>query len=137
MDAIRHTTSLLAMPPAKWRLWIGALALFVQLLLPVHHVLVQAGGADDHVVLCTAGGSVVVALTELGDDPVPPRKDMAGMACPLCAFAGAQALLPPDTACAVLATRTASRVDFDRSGAATVKVGGNAAYVSRAPPTSI
>jgi hypothetical protein len=137
MDAIRHTTSLLAMPPAKWRLWIGALALIVQLLMPVQHVLARGGDADDQAVLCTSEGSIIVNLADLDGTPAPAGKSMAGMLCPLCAFGGTQVLLTPEAAGFAAPRCDASTIEFEARQAQPAGNGGSAAYGSRAPPLSI
>ncbi len=117
----------------SWRLWLAALALFVQVLLPVQ-LLRAAGIAGETIVLCTMGGSVTLDAAALDGMAPADAGHKAGMVCPLCAGGAGAPLAPVDPAAALAAPVEFAGVDFARADAPAMHSGGLAAYGSRAPP---
>ncbi len=119
-----------------WRLWLAALAVFVQVLLPVQ-VLRAAGVSGDPIVLCSAAGKIAGDTAALDGGPISDAGHKTGMVCPLCAGAGGAALPPGEPQAGLEAPAEFAGIRFALADDTAESCGGSAAYGSRAPPVSV
>ncbi|MBL8807854.1 MAG: DUF2946 family protein [Rhodospirillales bacterium] len=134
MPAPRPATHGSALPRHSLRVWLAALALFVQALLPVQ-VLRAAALPGEAISFCSAAGAPATHLTGADGGPLSDSGHKTGMVCPLCTAAGAAAVPPVDPAGALPSPVRFAAVDFARHDEIVPAAGGSAAYGSRAPPT--
>jgi len=130
------TAGLLSTATRASRLWLAALALAVQVLLPVQ-ALRAASATGEAVVLCTAAGPVTLDAAALDDGRTEGADREHASICPLCAGAGGAADIPVDPAAGLAGPANSSCVTFAAARSPAPAAGGSGAYGSRAPPRSI